>query len=119
MDAADLAQTIALLAIVMFGCRYGIATFTRAGEGIATLFVPPDRTLGWPRGVQEGDEPWGWRPAQVAASLPLIGRDRADDDLPPGERIPLVVPAGSFMVPVGPVKPVHLAIRSHAGSRLH
>lgn len=40
---------------------------------LAQLFVPPDRALPWPHGVQESDEPWAWRPA------PLSGWDGPDD----------------------------------------
>jgi hypothetical protein len=42
--------------------RLVLGTLDRAEAGFASLFVPPDRTLGWPRGVQESDAPWGWHP---------------------------------------------------------
>ena len=32
-----------------------------AGDIVAQLFVPPNRSLGWPHGVQEDDDlQWSW-----------------------------------------------------------
>ncbi|HLO35607.1 MAG TPA: hypothetical protein VK194_05975, partial [Candidatus Deferrimicrobium sp.] len=86
MDASQLGQIVALVAVATVVARVVMGSVARAGEGMATLFVPPDRTLGWPHGVQEGDEPWGWRgrlrmegptPGGPAGDDP--GRDGADD----------------------------------------
>ena len=78
-----------------------------AGDAVAQLFVPPDRALGWPRGVQESDAPWAWR--APAASFDIEGRSDSPvaldaeaepvdiDALPP-------VRAGSFVVPVQRVR---------------
>ena len=41
----------------------------QAADGMATLFVPPDRALGWPRGVQEIDDPWAWQVPRPAAPI--------------------------------------------------
>jgi hypothetical protein len=62
MDAAHLTQLLALAAGVFAIVRFVLGTLDRAEAGFASLFVPPDRTLGWPRGVQESDAPWGWQP---------------------------------------------------------
>jgi hypothetical protein len=68
-----------------------------ASDVMASLFVPPDRTLGWPHGVQEQDAPWSWRPPSASAAepgptspvqtqriAPIIGRGSS---LPGGRRI--------------------------------
>ncbi len=66
MDPSSLVAIVVLVAVVWFGPRVLLESVGRASDGIAQLFVPPDRALGWPRGVQERDEPWAWR--TVAAS---------------------------------------------------
>jgi hypothetical protein len=38
-----------------------LAQLGLASDLMASLFVPPDRALGWPHGVQEQDTPWTWR----------------------------------------------------------
>ena len=67
MDAPSLVTLAAVVAAaVVIVPRLVLESAGRASDGIAQLFVPPDRALGWPRGVQEGDDPWGWRsPAEV------------------------------------------------------
>ncbi|HEY7970713.1 MAG TPA: hypothetical protein VID95_12015 [Candidatus Limnocylindrales bacterium] len=67
MDAPSLVTLAAVVvAAVVIVPRVVLESAGRASDGIAALFVPPDRALGWPRGVQEGDDPWGWRsPADV------------------------------------------------------
>ena len=62
MDAGQLAQLLTLGACLYLATRFGLGALDRAEAGFASLFVPPDRTLGWPRGVQESDAPWGWQP---------------------------------------------------------
>ena len=66
MDASRLTLAFAIL-IGAYGLgRFVFGSASRAGDGMAALFVPPDRTLGWPRGVQERDDPWGWHAAPTA-----------------------------------------------------
>ncbi len=74
MDPSSLVVAVAAAAIVWFGPRLMVQSLGRAGDGMAQLFVPPDRGLGWPRGVQESDEPWAWR-AVTAPSTPDGGTD--------------------------------------------
>jgi hypothetical protein len=72
MDAAQLTQLITIGALLFLSMRTVLRTLDRAETGFASLFVPPDRTLPWPRGVQESDSPWGWRP-------PLSSIEGAED----------------------------------------
>jgi hypothetical protein len=88
---------------------------SRAGDGMATLFVPPDRSLGWPRGVQEDDEPWGWRPGLEDPDLPVAvggapGDGPSGDPTDAGDLWPA---AGSLVVPLARVRPVRLIVRPH------
>jgi hypothetical protein len=62
---------VAVLAVLAVAGRM-MTSLGRASDVMASLFVPPDRALGWPHGVQEQDAPWSWRlPAPAAeADLP-------------------------------------------------
>ena len=113
MDASRLALTFAVLMIGIGIGRFVLSTAGRAGEGMATLFVPPDLTLGWPRGVQESDEPWAWQ-QRAAAPRPPDPGDSDGVDRPPGA-LPLRVdpPRGSYVVPVDRVAPVRHRVRPH------
>ena len=62
MDAVQLVQLLTIGACLYAAARFGLGSLDRAEAVFASLFVPPDRTLGWPRGVQESDAPWGWQP---------------------------------------------------------
>jgi hypothetical protein len=62
MDAVPLTQLFATGALLFLVVRFALHSLSQAEAGFASLFVPPDRTLPWPRGVQESDAPWGWRP---------------------------------------------------------
>jgi hypothetical protein len=105
MDAAHLTQLLALAAGVVALIRLVLGTLDRAEAGFASLFVPPDRTLGWPRGVQESDAPWGWHPPleplEAEASEPIA-------DIDPHAPRPAIVRHGSYVEPTRPVAPVHL-----------
>jgi hypothetical protein len=81
MDTPNLlVPAIVAIALVIMP-RLILQSVGRASEGIAQLFVPPDRALGWPRGVQESDEPWAWR---VPATADRVGgRGPAPDVGPP------------------------------------
>ena len=115
MDAARLTVTFAVLMIGYGLGRFVLDTLGRAGDGMATLFVAPDRAPGWPRGVQERDEPWDWR----VASRPDPNWSATDDaELEdPGARPSgsggTAPSAGSYIVPVEPVAPVRLIVRPH------
>jgi len=65
MDTPNLLIPAVLALLLIFVPRLVLQSVGRASEGIAQLFVPPDRALGWPRGVQESDEPWAWREPAV------------------------------------------------------
>ena len=118
MDASRLTMTFVVLLIGAGLSRFILSSMGRAGDAMATLFVPPDQSLGWPHGVQESDEPWGWRgPATASRGLPDPGPTDDHDqgggdegDLPGGDRD---LRSGSFVVPVDRVAPVHLGVRPH------
>ena len=61
MDLSTLLAWLAIGALGLFIGRHVIGALSRSADVLASLFVPPDRALGWPIGVQESDEPWGWR----------------------------------------------------------
>jgi hypothetical protein len=91
---------VAVILLAAGGTGRVLAQLGLASDLMASLFVPPDRALGWPHGVQEQDAPWRWRPpaASVATTdgsdsagpvptqriAPLIGRGSA---LPGGPRV--------------------------------
>jgi hypothetical protein len=81
MDAPSLVTLAAVVAAaVVFVPRLLLESAGRASDGIAQLFIPPDRTLGWPHGVQESDAPWGWRsPADAARAIADATDDRISD----------------------------------------
>jgi hypothetical protein len=101
MDLARLAATFAVLAIGLGLGRLVLGTIGHTGEVLASLFVPPDRALGWPRGVQESDEPWGWR-----GGAPPSDGSRPDDVAGPSDGGDLVFdrPTGPYVVPVRRVR---------------
>jgi hypothetical protein len=113
MDASRLTLTFAVLLLGAGLGRFILSSMGRAGDAMATLFVPPDQALGWPHGVQEGDEPWGWRrPPSVASERPIEPND--DDGGGPADPREWTDPAaGRFVVPVDRVAPVHLGVRPH------
>ena len=117
MDAGQLLQLLVLLAVASVIGQLAITSAARAGDGLAMLFVPPDRGLGWPRGVQESDEPWAWRsalppPPEVVTPVASAGGDSFDphstDDL-----IRVAPRTGALVVPVERVGPVHFGVRPH------
>jgi hypothetical protein len=85
---------IVFVAVILFAAAgFGrlLAQLGLASDFLASLFVPPDRTLGWPHGVQEQDTPWTWRlpatpptdtgnptaPVPTQRIAPTIGRGMA------------------------------------------
>jgi hypothetical protein len=111
MDAAHLAQLMLYGTIVLVLVRSVVITLDKAETGFASLFVPPDRTLGWPHGVQEGDEPWAWRAAPPTEVVTSSG-DPGDPG-GPSQPAEIAEPRRALVVPVGPVAPVHLGLRPH------
>jgi hypothetical protein len=113
MDASRLLMTFTILLVGIGISRFVVTTMGRAGDVMATLFVPPDRALGWPHGVQESDEPWAWRrPPSVASERPIDPKD--DGGGGPADPPEWTDPAaGRFVVPVDRVAPVHLGVRPH------
>ena len=97
--------------VVLVLVRSVVITLDKAETGFASLFVPPDRALGWPHGVQEGDEPWAWRGAPPTEVVTSIG-DPADGGSPT-QPARLEEPRRALVVPVAPVAPVHLGLRPH------
>ena len=83
MDAPTIATWIVLIAAVLVATRRIVRSFGQSSDLLACLFVPPNRALPWPRGVQESDEPWGWAPG-----------DPIDSDDPNPDRGELFIGAG-------------------------
>ena len=100
MDLARFAVTFAVLLVGIGIGRLVLGTIGATGDVMATLFVPPDRTLGWPHGVQESDEPWAWRGGAAAA----IPGGRPTDGADPPADAPAAGPSGPYVVPVERVR---------------
>lgn len=91
---------VAIILIAAGGLGRLLAQLGLASDFLASLFVPPDRTLGWPHGVQEQDTPWTWRlpaapptdsgnpmsPVPTQRIAPTIGRGTALPGGPPIRR---------------------------------
>lgn len=113
MDASHLTQTFVLIAVAIVIGRFFFTTLGRAGDGMAALFVPPDRSLGWPRGVQESDEPWGWRVPASALEEHGGAEEWDQADGPGGTAVGSEPRRGSFVVALTPVAPIRLIVRPH------
>jgi hypothetical protein len=114
MDTSPITQALLLFAIVTVTTRFVLTPLARAGDGIATLFGPQSHALGWPRGVQESDEPWAWRTPQQAAVDPSAQRDdRIGGPLPVATGIRVESRPGTLLVPVAPVEAIRLRARPH------
>jgi hypothetical protein len=114
MDLSPITQALFLFVLLTVTTRFVLGPLARAGDGIATLFGPQSHSLGWPRGVQEIDEPWAWHGAQVAAVDPSPRDDDRIGD-PPADVAEIVVEAraDTFLVPVAPVEVVRVGVRPH------
>lgn len=112
MDASRLTLAFAILIGAYAFGRFVFGSVARAGDGMAALFVPPDRTLGWPRGIQESDEPWVWRPP-VPANRAGVDDEIDDDERRSGRGEGIPPPHGTFVVAVGPVAPVRVIVLLH------
>jgi len=114
MDALPIAQALVLFVAVTAATRFMLAPLARAGDGIATLFGPQGHSLGWPRGVQESDEPWGWRaPHRVVVDQFSEPDQRGNDQLPATSEVWVDSRPGSFLVPVARVQAIRLRVRPH------
>jgi hypothetical protein len=105
MDPTNVVALAFLAVAVWLISRPLLESAGGTGDFLAQLFVAPDRSLGWPRGVQEGDAQWGWRTAATEA-LPLTFMPEIETEPERGDLCELgtVVRAGSFVVPVQPVR---------------
>jgi len=113
MDASRLTMTFAVLLVGLGLGRFVVSSLGQAGDVMASLFVPPDRALGWPHGVQESDEPWGWRRPATGSPARTNDRDADDGDGPTDTSNWTEPPRGTFVVPVDRVAPIHLGVRPH------
>jgi hypothetical protein len=115
MDASQLGEAAVVVSMAVVVGRFILRPIGGAGDMMAGLFVPPDRSLGWPRGVQESDEPWGWRSGRTEPEV--VGGP--DDDLDGGSgddaeaEDGILGRSGSLVVPIGRVTPVRLGLRPH------
>ena len=107
MDTPNLLVAIAFLVLLIVGPRLAYVSVGRTGDVLAQLFVPPDRALGWPHGVQESDEPWGWQPAISPLGPDAPGRDdEGDAGVTVFEIVELAtVRPDELIIDVGPVPP--------------
>jgi len=64
MDMSPILVIVVIL-IAAAGAGRTLAQLGLASDLMASLFVPPDRALGWTHGVQEQDVSWTWRPPQA------------------------------------------------------
>jgi hypothetical protein len=104
MDPTNVVALAFLAVAVWLVSRPLFQSVGAAGDVVAQLFVPPNRALGWPHGVQESDSPWGWRSADAAIDPPAAGASEGADFEPHDlDVLSLPIPAGSFVVPVQPV----------------
>ncbi|HEX5823165.1 MAG TPA: hypothetical protein VFY18_01780 [Candidatus Limnocylindrales bacterium] len=90
---------LAVILVVMTGLGRLLVQLGLASDFLASLFVPPDRALGWPHGVQEQDTPWTWR-------LPSAPSTVGGGPTPPvpTQRISPVVGSGSSLPGRPPVR---------------
>ena len=114
MDASPITQAIILFALVTAATRFIVAPLARASDGIATLFGPQSHTLGWPRGVQESDEPWAWRtPQQAVVEQPASSDQDGGDPHADVSEVWVEARVGTFVVPVAPVAAIRMGVRPH------
>ena len=82
MDLAPIILAAAAL-VVATGAGRALTTLGHASDCMASLFVPPDRSLGWPHGVQEQDAPWSWQAAAPSADGEVAAAAVATERLTP------------------------------------
>ena len=113
MDSAHLMLAAVLVVAGFVLASPMFASVGQAADGMATLFVPFDRALGWPRGVQESDEPWAWHAPDPASATVDIDGDAGSDDRRSGDVSWVGPDRGAYVVPLALVEPVHLTVRPH------
>ncbi len=80
MDGPSLLPLMIMVGAFLFAVPRVASAVGATSDLLGQLFVPPDRALPWPHGVQESDEPWGWRPAPLPRFAgPDDGHDSDDD----------------------------------------
>jgi hypothetical protein len=67
VDPTLIAIVIVAAVVAASGVGRALTVLGRSSDVMASLFVPPDRSLGWPHGVQEQDVAWSWRPTGQSA----------------------------------------------------
>lgn len=106
MDVPNVIAVAVTVAAVLLAPRLLLDGVGLVGDGIAQLFVPPDRALGWPHGVQEGDDPWGWRepaPTSFAADRVAPELDVGNADVLDVSGV-VAIDAGALVVPIAAVR---------------
>jgi hypothetical protein len=75
MDLSTLVAWVIIGTVGLLAVRPLASSLGRSSAVMGSLFVPYDRTLPWPVGVQETDEPWAWRdpPAVDAVTTGPLG----------------------------------------------
>jgi hypothetical protein len=108
MDTPNLLLPVVAVIGLFFVLPRVAVSAGHAGDIVAQLFVPPNRSLGWPHGVQETDEPWGWRDGGAGSSDP--GGEPSGFDEPELVDFFDVVELGTgrssgsgLLIPLGPV----------------
>jgi|SRR5690349_21152204 hypothetical protein len=96
MDGPSLLPLMIIVGAFLFAAPRVASAVGSTSDLLAQLFVPPDRALPWPHGVQESDEPWAWR------SGPASGRPEPPDagDRDDGPTFDIV----DFPAPTGPAR---------------
>ena len=91
----DLTPFIVVAIVVIVAAGFGrlLAGLGVASDLLASLFVPPDRALGWPHGVQEQDTPWTWRlpaasPTDAQGPMSPVATQRIAPIVGPGSSLP-------------------------------
>ena len=107
MDPGQLLALAIMSVAIVYGSRLVLGSAGAAGDVVAQLFVPPNLALGWPRGVQESDAPWGWRsPTPAADPDETFGpTDWPGEGIVDLDELTLPIRAGSYVVPVQRVRP--------------
>src|SRR5216110_3112070 len=99
MDPSGLVVIAAVAAAVVVVPRAVLRSVGTAGDVVAQLFVPPDRSFGWPHGVQEIDAPWRWTDAagssrpRTEAATSGSERDTSDLDIVQADIVELDIAA--------------------------
>ena len=95
----ELSLILVVVVIVIAAASVGrvLSQLGLASDLMASLFVPPDRALGWPHGVQEQDTPWTWRLPSASSASSASPVDPSDPTSVPTQRIAPLVGRGSSL----------------------